>query len=92
MESHVPPTRRNDFIIIVCDYEIEEWICDCLEINYGENERKPSRMLAEHCRRQNPKKGYYKSNLQNFAKKINFDELERRNRSFREFLNALIPS
>jgi len=49
MKKHIPVEFESKFRLILCDFEIEEWICKSLGIPF--KNQKPSECLNEYCRR-----------------------------------------
>ena len=47
MKNHIPDEFESKFRLILCDYEIEEWICKSLSLNFSN--QKPSSRLNEYC-------------------------------------------
>ncbi|MDP2767658.1 MAG: hypothetical protein Q8O41_09455 [Candidatus Methanoperedens sp.] len=82
IERHVPDDLETPVKIILADYEIEEWICISKNLKWKHS--KPSEELKNKFR-------YTKSNLPRYASELDFDELQKKCKSFNDFLNALTP-
>ena len=82
VKRHVPDDLKTPVEIILIDYEIEEWICFSKNLKWKHS--KPSEELKI-------KDGYIKSRLPKYAYELDFDILRKNCRSFKEFLEALIP-
>ncbi len=78
---HVPDDLETPVEIILAGYEIEEWIC--VSKNLKCKHSKPSDELK--------KEGYTKSSLPKYASELDFHNLQKNCRSFKDFLNALTP-
>ncbi len=78
---HVPDDLETPVEIILAEYEIEEWVC--ISKNLKCKHSKPSDELK--------KEGYIKSSLPKYARELDFDKLQKKCRSFKDFLNALRP-
>ena len=81
---HIPEGCKSKTKLIILDYELEEWICCCLGINFQKS--KPSEALSDWCRRQRDNE-YKKWQLPNFVKELNTDILQTYP-SFKEFVNV----
>lgn len=81
IERHVPK-MKTPVKIILADYEIEEWICISKNLTWKHS--KPSEVLKNKFR-------YTKSSLPRYASELDFDELQKKCKSFNDFLNALAP-
>lgn len=90
MKIHIPQEFSDKFFLILCEEEIEEWICKSLNIDY--NNQKPSKALNNYCReRSRGKSEYHKSNLKNYVNIIDIEVLKTiENYSFQLFLNELV--
>jgi len=87
VEKHIENSLRSIVNIVICDYELEEWICKSLNINYG---NKPCKDLNQYCKSKGYKKGYRKSEICKFAKDIDIELLKNiRNYSFGKYLDFL---
>jgi len=82
VKRHVPVDLRTPVKIILTDYEIEEWICISKDLKWKHN--KPSEELKV-------KFGYIKSSLPKYAVELDFNALVKKSKSFKAFLDALIP-
>ncbi len=82
VKRHVPDDLKTPVKIILTDYEIEEWICISKNIKWKHS--KPSEELKNYD-------GYIKSRLPKYADELDFNILGKNCRSFKEFLDALIP-
>ncbi len=82
IERHVPDDLETPVEIILTDYEIEEWICISKNLKWKHS--KPSDELKN-------KEGYIKSSLPKYASELDFDELQKKCKSFKAFLDALMP-
>jgi hypothetical protein len=80
IKRHVPEDLKTPVEIILADYEIEEWICISKKLKCKHS--KPSDELKIRF-------GYIKSSLPKYANDLDFDELQRKCRSFNDFLSAL---
>lgn len=81
IERHVPK-MKTPVEIILTEYEIEEWICISKNLKWKHS--KPSEELKAQIR-------YKKSSLPKYATELDFDELQKKCKSFKAFLNALKP-
>lgn len=87
MNSHISRDVNPIVNLVICEYEIEEWVCKSLNINYG---IKPSEDLDNYCRAHNNRNGYKKSDLFRFASKIDIERLMQiENYSFRRYVELL---
>jgi len=80
VKRHVPTDMITPVKIILAEYEIEEWICISKNLKWKHS--KPSDELKI-------KFGYIKSSLPKYANDLDFDELQRKCKSFNDFLRAL---
>jgi len=90
VSKHIPQDVANKTQVIVIDYEIEEWICQSLGINFGN--QKPSEALDIWCRiTKGIKKGYKKSRIVQFVDDVanSANTLMQISRTFRDFINFL---
>jgi len=71
---------REKVRLVSLDYEIEEWICASLGLQYGNS--KPSSVLKHRLK-------YRKSRLPDYTNKLDFQKLSKSCASFRRFLQAL---
>ena len=77
---------RRKIVVIATEPEIEEWICESLDIPFDKTgrdlERKPSKILDKNH-------NYKKSKLPKYAENLDFEKLLRNSKSFKEFCNSL---
>lgn len=81
-QSHVSNSMVTPVKIVLAEYEIEEWICISKNLKWKHS--KPSEELKT-------KEGYEKYKLPKYASELNFGELQKKSKSFNDFLNALTP-
>ncbi len=81
-QSHIPKVMKTPVKIVLAEYEIEEWICYSRNLKWKHS--KPSEELKRQF-------GYEKYKLPKYANELDFDKLQKNCRSFKDFLNALIP-
>lgn len=74
--------KVDRIIIVLAEYEIEEWICISKDLKWKHS--KPSEELKR-------KYGYEKYKLPKYANELDFNKLKKNCKSFKAFLNALIP-
>ena len=79
VKGHIPKEIETPVEIILLEYEIEEWICISMELKWHS---KPSEELKR-------KLGYKKSDLPNYANKLDFKKLINKSKSFIKFVKAL---
>lgn len=82
IERHIPDDLETPVEIVLADYEIEEWICISKNLKWKHS--KPSEELKNKFR-------YTKSSLPKYASELDFDELQKKCKSFKAFLNSLTP-
>ncbi len=68
--------------IVLAEYEIEEWICISKDLKW--KHLKPSEELKRNF-------GYEKYKLPKYANELDFDKLKKNCKSFKAFLNVLVP-
>jgi len=84
VEKHIEEGLDCTIKIIILDYELEEWICKSLSINYS---NKPYKDLDNYCRSRGNKRGYKKSEIYKFANKIDIESLKNiSDYSFQEYI------
>ncbi|MFX0174395.1 MAG: hypothetical protein ACFE9L_21160 [Candidatus Hodarchaeota archaeon] len=79
MEQHIETNYVQITKIIVIETEIEEWLCESLDIEYN---MKPSRVLRSV-------KNYEKRKLPDLIHLLNYEKLLFQNGSFQEFVETL---
>ena len=79
VKKHIPEDIKTPVKILLFEYEVEEWICKSLGYNWS---TKPSDELKR-------REGYEKSDLPDYVNKLDFEELKRNCKSFREFLRLV---
>ncbi len=90
VEKHIEKNLECIVNIVICDYELEEWICKSLNINHG---NKPCKDLDHYCKSRGHKKGYRKSEIYKFAKDIDIELLRNiKNYSFGKYLDFLLSN
>ena len=77
-KSHIPSGFKDRVDVIVFEYEVEEWICRSLKIQYG-SYIKPSRALSDWSSNMKGEK-YYKNRW-----RTRFIFAEKRRRNLQEF-------
>ncbi|GFO97402.1 hypothetical protein ig2599ANME_1604 [groundwater metagenome] len=82
IKRHVPDDLKTPVEIILTDYEIEEWICVSKNLKWKHS--KPSDELKIQY-------GYTKNSLPKYATELDFGELQKKCRSYKDFLYALTP-
>lgn len=87
IEVHLVEEIKSKVYIIVLDYEIEEWICHSLEIDF--RNEKPTEALDKWCR-VNRGKGYKKDKWQlpSFVDYLDIEKLMAHT-SFRDYIEAV---
>ncbi len=77
---------KRKIVVIATEPEIEEWICESLDIPFDKTgkdlERKPSKILGKNH-------NYKKSKLPKYAENLDFEKLLRKSKSFKEFYLSL---
>ncbi len=90
VENHIENNLECIVNIVICDYELEEWICKSLNINHS---NKPCKDLDRYCRSRGNRNGYRKSEIYKFAKDIDIELLRNiRNYSFGKYLDFLLSN
>ncbi len=80
VKRHVPGGMKTPVKIILAEYEIEEWVCISKNLKWKHS--RPSDELKKT-------EGYIKSSLPKYAGGLDFDELQKKCKSFKAFLKAL---
>ncbi len=79
--DHVPEQIRGIVRMVILQYEIEEWLCVDMGIQFTDG-CKPSDKLKYEI-------GYEKFKLPSFANKLDLSALKRRSKSFTRFVKCL---
>ncbi len=80
IKKHIPKNINKPCKEIIIDYEIEEWICMCNNIKWGND--KPSDILKSKLK-------YKKSQLPNYGNKLDIIYLYNNSNSFKQFIYEL---
>jgi hypothetical protein len=86
-ESHVPPEYKDKVVVVIFEYEVEEWICKSLGIRYGSH-TKPSDALNNWLRNKEGRR-YQKRDLPKFVSKLDLSLLSKNDRTFIDLINVL---
>jgi len=88
LDSHVPAVKKATVEIIVFEFEIEEWVCKSLKLDF--HGTKPSECLSMLSRKKGSAKSpYHHKDLPSYSSKIDIPLLLRTDQHFQRFVSCL---